>query len=80
MSLFESKLYFIAGTNKDYYYQKITETRDRGKYILYVKGTPSIIRAKARDIKEYARAHYTKRKSCNFNEPKYEINYFNPYA
>jgi hypothetical protein len=76
--VYPSKLQSVSGTNKDYCYQKMTNGRECGQYILYVKKIPYVIRKKVGEIKEFARAHYETRKSCNFNEPKYELNFFDP--
>jgi hypothetical protein len=73
---FNSKIRKII--TEEYTYQKVIGSRDNGKYILYFKSRPYLIRKTFKEIKEYVLAHYNKRKECNFQEPKYEINYFNP--
>ena len=64
--------------NSDYLYQQITNGCQQGKYILYFKGCPYIVRTKVKELREFVKGHYGQRKSCNFAEPKYELKYFNP--
>jgi len=60
-----------------YEYEKLTNTADKGKYMLYVDGFPYLIRKTVKEIVSIAKSHNAKRKSANYSEPKLEINFFN---
>jgi hypothetical protein len=78
MAYYDSKLIKING--EDYSYQKVIGSRENGSYILYFRERPFIIRKKVKEIKEFVKAHYEKRRENNFQEPKYECEFFNPFT
>lgn len=72
--LYDSKLRKII--NDDYVYQKMTNGIQKGQYILYFKKMPYIVRSTVKELRIFVKAHYDRRKSCNFAEPKWELNFF----